>query len=314
LVVLGIDIGGNQIKAGMVDELGAILASRTVETPPDLEGFIPSLQDAIRWLLEATALPAGVGVGCKGIINPDSTMVEVLPGSLHYLEGLRLSDLVGLPVDVPVFADNDARVALAGEMVWGAAKGYENVVMLTLGTGVGGAVIANGQLLRGHAGVAGHLGHLTVDPDGPICSCGNRGCLETVFSARAIEGEAWSAVHRGCPSTLTRLFREQPQLATCRTIFQAAAEGDELSQSIIEKAIHALAAAIAGLLHVFDPEVVILGGQMVDAGAELLTPLREEVWARSRGLLGREVPLLEQLVSDKSGIVNAAGLVMAPRA
>jgi glucokinase len=297
----------------MVDELGAILASRTVETPPDLEGFVPSLHDAIRWLLEATALPAGVGVGCKGIINPDSTLVEVLPGALHYLEGLRLSDLVGLPVDVPVFADNDARVALAGEMVWGAAKGYENVVMLTLGTGVGGAVIANGHLLRGHAGVAGQLGHLTVDPDGPLCSCGNRGCLETVFSARAIEGEAWSAVHRGCPSTLTRLFREHPQLATCRTIFQAASEGDELSRSIIAKAIHGLAAAIAGLLHVFDPEVVILGGQVVDAGAELLTPLRDEVWARSRGLLGREVPILEQQVSDKSGIVGAAGLAMAPR-
>jgi glucokinase len=313
LVVLGIDIGGTQIRAGMVDELGAILASRTVETPPDLEGFVPSLHDAIRWLLEATALPAGVGVGCKGVINPDSTLVEVLPGALHYLEGLRLSDLVGLPIDVPVFADNDARVALAGEMVWGAAKGYENVVMLTLGTGVGGAVIANGHLLRGHAGVAGQLGHLTVDPDGPLCSCGNRGCLETVFSARAIEGEAWSAVHRGCPSTLTRLFREQPQLATCRTIFQAASEGDELSQSIIAKAIHGLAAAIAGLLHVFDPEVVILGGQVVDAGAELLTPLRDEVWARSRGLLGREVPILEQQVSDKSGIVGAAGLVMAPR-
>jgi len=313
LVVLGIDIGGTQIRAGMVDELGAILASRTVETPPDLEGFVPSLHDAIRWLLEATALPAGVGVGCKGVINPDSTLVEVLPGALHYLEGLRLSDLVGLPIDVPVFADNDARVALAGEMVWGAAKGYENVVMLTLGTGVGGAVIANGHLLRGHAGVAGQLGHLTVDPDGPLCSCGNRGCLETVFSARAIEGEAWSAVHRGCPSTLTRLFREQPQLATCRTIFQAASEGDDLSQSIIAKAIHGLAAAIAGLLHVFDPEVVILGGQVVDAGAELLTPLRDEVWARSRGLLGREVPILEQQVSDKSGIVGAAGLVMAPR-
>ena len=297
----------------MVDELGAILASRTVETPPDLEGFVPSLHDAIRWLLEATTLPAGVGVGCKGIINPDSTLVEVLPGALHYLEGLRLCDLIGLPIDVPVFADNDARVALAGEMVWGAAKGYDDVIMLTLGAGVGGAVIANGQLLRGHAGMAGYLGHLTVDPDGPLCSCGNRGCLETVFSARAIEGEAWSAVHRGCPSTLTRLFREQPQLATCRTIFQAASEGDELSQSIVAKAIHTLAAAIAGLLHVFDPEVAILGGQVVDAGAELLTPLREEVWARSRGLLGREVPLLEQQVSDKSGIVGAAGLVMAPR-
>jgi glucokinase len=313
LVVLGIDIGGTQIKAGMVDELGAILASRTVETPPDLEGFVPSLHDAIRWLLEATTLPAGVGVGCKGIINPDSTLVEVLPGVLHYLEGLRLSDLVGLPIDVPVFADNDARVALAGEMVWGAAKGYQDVIMLTLGAGVGGAVIANGQLLRGHTGMAGYLGHVTVDPDGLPCSCGNRGCLETVFSARAIEGEAWSAVHRGCPSTLTRLFREQPQLATCRTIFQAASEGDELAQSIVGKAIHVLSAAVTGLVHIFDPQVVILGGQIVDAGTDLLTPLREEVWARSRNLLGREVPILEQEVADKSGIVGAAGLVMAPR-
>lgn len=314
MVLLGIDIGGAQIRAGMVDEQGAILASRTVPTPNDLDGFLPSLHDAIRWLLEATDLPAGVGVGCKGVINPDSTLVETLMGPLHYLEGQRLSQLVGLPMDVPVFADNDARVAMAGEMVWGAARGLDNVLMLTLGTGVGGAVIANGHLLRGHSGFAGHLGHITVDPDGSLCSCGNRGCLETVFSARAIEGEAWAAVHRGCSSTLTRLFREQPQLATCRTIFQAACEGDALSTSIVSKAIRGLGAAIAGLLHVFDPEIVIIGGPMADAGADLLVPLQEEVWSRSRGLLGRDVPLVEQQVPDRSGIVSAAGLVMAPRA
>lgn len=313
MVVLGIDIGGTQIRAGMVDEKGAILASRTIPTPGDVEAFVPSLQDAIRWLLEATTVPAGVGVGCKGIINPDSTRVEMLPGALHFLEGQCLSELVGLPADVPVFADNDARVALAGEMVWGAARNRENALMLTLGMGVGGAALVDGHLLRGHSGVAGHLGHITVDPEGSLCGCGNRGCLETVFSARAIEGEAWSAVHRGCASTLTRLFREQPQLATCRTIFQAASEGDELSQLIIARATGRLAAAIAGLLHVFDPEVVILGGQVADAGDELIIPLQEEVWERSRGLLGREVPLVQQEVGDKSGIVGAAGLVMAPR-
>jgi glucokinase len=313
MVVLGIDIGGTNIRAGMVDGEGAILASRTIPTPNDLDGFIPSLQDAIRWLLEATALPAGVGIGCKGTINPDSTQVEILTGSLHFLEGLRLSDLVGLPLDVPVFADNDARVAMAGEVVWGAAKGHDNVVMLTLGNTVGGAVIANGHLLRGHSGVAGHLGHITVDPEGALCACGSRGCLETVFSARAIEGQAWAAVHRGCSSTLTRLFREQPQLATCRTIFQAASEGDALSMAIVSKAIRSLGAAIAGLLHVFDPELVIIGGKVADAGEELLIPLQEEVWTRSRRLLGRDVPLVEQQVADKSGIVGAAGLVMAPR-
>jgi glucokinase len=313
MVVLGIDIGGAQIRAGMVDENGAILASRTIPTPNDLETFLPTLQDAIRWLLEATTAPAGVGVGCKGAVNPDTTVVELLPGTLHFLEGLRLADLVGLPLDVPVFADNAARVALAGEMVWGAARNRQDVIMLTLGAGVGGAVLAHGRLLRGQTGVAGHLGHITVDPEGAVCGCGNRGCLETIFSARAIEGEGWAAVHRGCASSLTRLFREQPQLASCRTIFQAASEGDELAQSIVARAIRGLGAGIAGLLHIFDPEVVILGGQLVEAGADLIAPLKQEVWQRTRRLIRREVPILEQEVADKSGIVGAAGLAMAPR-
>lgn len=313
MVVLGIDIGGTQIKAGMVDEAGAILASRTIATPPDLDSFLPSLHEAIRWLLEATTLPAGVGVGCKGIINPDSTHVEVLNGTLHYLQGLRLSELIGLPAEVPVFADNDARVALAGELVWGAARGRADVLMLTLGMGVGGAVLTQGQLLRGHSGVAGHLGHISLDPGGPPCFCGNRGCLETVFSARALEAEAWAAVHRGCPSTLTRLFREQPQLATWRTVFQAAREGDELAAGIVNGALQKFGGALAGLLHVFDPELVILGGQVADAGSDLLNPLRKEVWQRSGRLLRRQVPLVVQQVADKSGIVGAAGLVLAPR-
>jgi predicted NBD/HSP70 family sugar kinase len=158
--------------------------------------------------------------------------------------------------------------------------------------------------------MAGNLGHITIDPDGPVCACGNRGCLETAFSARAIEGEAWAAVHRGCASSLTLLFREQPQLATCRTVFQAAREGDEVAFAIVSKAIQRLAAAIAGLLHVFDPELAILGGPVADA--DLLVPLQEEVWRRSRGLLGREVPLVEQQVADRSGIVSAAGLAFRP--
>jgi glucokinase len=313
MVILGIDIGSAHVKAGMVDETGAIVASRSMRTPADLDTFQMELDQAVRWLIDATESPAGVGVGCKGVIDPDSTRIDLLPGALHYLEGLRLSDLVGLSDEAPVFADNDARVALAGEMVWGAARGLRNVMMLTLGNGVGGAVIANGHLLRGHSGIAGLLGHITVEADGARCSCGNRGCLETVFSARAIESEARAAVHRGCDSTLTRLFREQPQLATCRTVFQAAAEGDALAKEIVATAIHKLAAAMAGLLHVFDPEVAIVGGQVADAGADLLTPLREEVWERSRGLLGRDVPIVEQQVADKSGIVGAAGLAMATR-
>jgi len=313
MVILGIDIGGAQVKAGMVDESGAIVASRSMRTPADLDTFQMELDAAVRWLIDATEQPAGVGVGCKGVIDPDSTRIDILPGALHYLEGHRLSDLVGLSGDAPVFADNDARVALAGEMVWGAARGRRDGLMLTLGNGVGGAAMVHGQMLRGHTGSAGLLGHITVDPDGARCSCGNRGCLETVFSARALESEARAAVHRGCASTLTRLFRDQPQLATCRTVFQAAAEGDEIAREIVSRAIYKLAAALAGLLHVFDPEIAIIGGQVADAGADLMAPLREETWRRSHGLLGRDVPLVEQEVADKSGIVGAAGLAMATR-
>jgi glucokinase len=313
MMILGIDIGGSQVRAGMVDDSGAVAASRTIQTPADLDGFVASLQEAIRWLISTTSLPAGVGVGCKGAVDPDSTLVLRLSGTLHYLQEQSISELVGLPPEVPVFADNDARAALAGEMMWGAARDLRDVLMLNLGNTVGGAVLIDGKLLRGSRGMAGMLGHVTVEPDGAICACGNRGCLQTVFSAQAIESEAWAAVHRGCDSVLTTLFREQPQLATCRTVFGAAREGDRVACSVVDRAIRRLASAMAGLMHVFDPEAVILGGHVADAGRDLLDPLREEVWSRSRGLLGRELPLLEAQVADRSGIVGAAALVVAPR-
>jgi glucokinase len=311
--ILGVDIGGTQIRAGMVDDAGGITASRTIQTPGDLDQLAISLNDAIRWLVQTTGLPAGVGVGCKGAIDPDSTLVQKLPGALHCLQGQRISELIDLPPDVPVFADNDARAALAGEVVWGAARDLHDVLMLNLGNTVGGAVLIDGKLLRGSHGMAGMLGHVTVEPDGTICACGSRGCLQTVFSAQAIESEAWAAVHRGCDSVLTTLFREQPQLATCRTVFGAAREGDRVACAVVDRAIRRLAAAMAGLMHVFDPAAVILGGHVADAGGDLLDPLQEEVWSRSRGLLGRDVPMLEAQVADTSGIVGAAALVMAPR-
>src|ERR1700680_3855171 len=103
----------------MGEQQGPLLASRTIATPNDLDSFLPSLQDAIHWLIEATGDPTGVGVGCKGTINRENTTIETLLGPLHFLQGLRIADIVGLPLNVPVFADNDARVALAGEVVWG---------------------------------------------------------------------------------------------------------------------------------------------------------------------------------------------------
>jgi glucokinase len=227
--------------------------------------------------------------------------VDVLPGTLHFLEGQLLSEFApGAPV---VRADNDARAALAGEVAWGAARGRRNAVMLTLGTGVGGGILADGRLLRGSTGVAGHLGHLTVDPEGPLCICGNRGCLETIFSARAIEGEAIAAVLRGCHSSLT-----DPAAITCEAVFTAAAAGDELARLICDRAVKYLAGAIAGIFGALDPEVVIVGGQIAEAGPVLFEPLQRQVTERARRLVGHDVPIVRAEIAEP-GIVGAAALV-----
>ncbi len=305
MLALGIDIGATRIKAGLVDDGGRILKGTSAPTPLAPEEFERVLRRLAAEVRAGGEAIAGVGVGCKGVIDAETSRVAILPGTLHFLEGRLLCDLAGMPVK----ADNDARVAMAGEMVWGAARGRRNAVMLTLGTGVGGAVLADGRLLRGLTGAAGHLGHVVVDPDGPPCICGNTGCLEALFSAHAIEAAALGVVHRGCASTLTERFRAAPGELTCRDVFEAASEGDRQARRILDRAIRFLGAGIAGLIHIFDPEVVILGGQISEAGAALFDPVREETAWRSRAMIGRVVPIVAQQVADTSGVAGAAALV-----
>ena len=308
-MLLGIDIGGTQIKGATVDETGAVTQSLRVNTPASLDEFRQALPHLIRQLSASAAAVTAIGIGCKGIINPETTRVEVLPGTLHYLEGQPLSEIVGpaLPAGVPIAADNDARVALAGEVAWGAARKCRNVVMLTLGTGVGGGVVADGRVLRGATGAAGHIGHLTVDPFGVLCICGNRGCLETVFSARTIESEAFAAIHRG---TASRLLAHGDKLPSCAEVFELARQGDAVASDIIRKATAVLGGAIAGLAFVFDPELIILGGQISEAGDVLLGPLRAEVLWRTQGLLRREIPIVRSALVDPSGVLGAAALAL----
>jgi glucokinase len=300
VTVVGLDIGGTSIKAGRVDESGRVLASVSAPTPASLAAMREVAPALVGQVADSPAA-LRIGIGCRGIIDQETTRVDALPGPGAYLEGTLLREL--FDARAVVAADNDARVAMAGEMRWGAARGRRNAVMLTLGTGVGGAVVAEGQLLRGAGGVAGHLGHITVDVDGPLCICGNIGCLETLFSARAIEAEAFAAAHRECDTVLTRSSQ-------CEQIFAAAALGDTVAAGIVARSTRMLAAAIAGLVHAFDPEVVILGGQIAAAGEALFGPVRQEVWRRTRRLLRREVPIVGSQLNDPSGILGAAALVL----
>lgn len=311
-MILGFDIGGTTIKAGLLDDAGRIVRRESVATPSTLAEFQNAASRIIASLTGGEPLE-GAGFGCPGIVRPQDTVVECLPGRMDYLEGARLADLVApfLAPGARVAADNDARAALAGELGFGAARGKRDALMLTLGSGVGGAIVSGGQLLRGHAGVAGHIGHLTADPNGPWCLCGNRGCLETFFSARAIEVEAVAAIQRGCDSLLRTRYAGAPLTVTTAAVFACAAEGDAVARSIVERALGYLSGVIAGLLHVLDSEVVILGGQIAQAGPALFDPIRADVGRRTRRLLKRAVPIVAAQVGEHAGIIGAGALAMS---
>ncbi len=302
-MAIGVDIGATTIKAALVGLRGNSIASFHEDSPRT----ISSLQNYIRSVRQQATVPVlGIGIGCKGVIDAATTRVNRLPGDLNFLEGLMLRGLASVD-GLPVCADNDARTALVGEVLWGAARGRRNVVLLTLGTGVGAAALVDGVIVRGASGAACHLGHVTLDIRGGLCICGNYGCLETCFSSRAIESSYFAHIHRASPTRLS--LDDAGRTPSTEAIFQAAADGDPCARRVLDLAFESLTAALVSFLHIFDPELLILGGNIAAAGPQLLAPLHEEVARRTSVLLGRKVPIVFQSTGGYGGVAGAAGLV-----
>lgn len=302
-LVVGVDIGATAIKAALVTQGGNLIESfrePSPRTPAILRDFVHSV------LKRAQPQVRGIGIGCRGVIDTATSRVNSLPGELNFLEGRLLADVIEAG-DLPVLADNDARTALVAEVLWGAARGKRHVVMLTLGTGVGGAVLVDGAMLRGASGAAGHLGHMSLDPHGGLCICGNYGCVETRFSSRAIESDYLAHLHRAAPATLSSSQTGGPP--STQAIFRAATEGDESARCVIDRALKSLTATVVSVLHIFDPEVLIIGGNIAEAGPQLISPIRDEITRRTRILLGREVPIVFQSLIGYGGVAGAAGLI-----
>lgn len=300
---LGVDIGATGIKAAVVNTTGERLESFQSASPRSVEVLQNFVHSAFR---QARVPLRGIGIGCRGIIDAQSSRINSIPGDLQFLEGSFLNQVLAID-GVQVRVDNDARTALLAEVLWGAARGRRNVILLTLGTGVGGAAMVDGVILHGAAGIAGHFGHMTVDLGGQLCICGNHGCLETRFSSRAIEGDYFAHLHRAAAHTLS--LAEDGKTPTTEAIFQAAAKGDESAQRVLARALEYLTASVVSLFHIFDPEVLILGGNIVTAGDQLLSPLRIAVAQYSRRMMGREVPIVEQTAVGYGGVLGGAGLI-----
>ncbi|MDP6539769.1 MAG: ROK family protein [Planctomycetota bacterium] len=289
---IGIDLGGTNIKAAAVDTAGSLLGARTVATEDRDDGTNPArwshaLLGLIGDLERAGSGSAeAIGLAAPGLAAADRRSIAHMPGRLEGLEGLDWTHALQTPRPVTVL--NDAHAALVGEAWTGAAAGLDHAVLFTLGTGVGGACLADGRLLEGAGGRAGHWGHLCLDPGGEPDITGMPGSLEDAVGECSLER------------------RSEGRFRTTRELVTAAAAGDEGARAVWERSVRSLACAVASAINVLDPQAVILGGGAARAGAALFELLEAELDAIEWRPLDRRVPVLPAQLGPLAGAVGAA--------
>ncbi len=285
------DIGGTKIAAVVAKEDGTVVSrqsepTRSQEGPDAILGRLRKL--AVAALIEAKTAPAelsGIGISCGGPLDIQ-TGVIYSPPNLPGWEALPIRDLCqGWFPNVPIFLDNDANATALAEWRYGAGRGAQNVVFLTMGTGIGGGLILDGRLYRGTNDLAGEVGHQTILINGPLCGCGKRGCLEALASGPAIARLARENLSYGRGKALLALADGEPDNVTAQHVVEAAKAGDSFSKGILVEAGTYMGIGLANLIQILNPERIILGTIAVHAGDLILDPIREAVeeyaWNRS---------------------------------
>jgi glucokinase len=305
---VGIDIGGTKIAALRISAAGEIRSRCVIPTPAtDPSAAMPAIEAAAAAVFEDGV--AAIGVGMAGLIDVRSGVLLSAPNLAW--RALSVSEGLGARFGLPVTVDNDATAAAWGESRLGASRGSDDSLFVGVGTGIGGGIVAGGRLLRGSHGLAGEIGHIIVEPGGPQCGCGNRGCWEQVASGVAIARAGGRAVSDEPGSPIARLAGGDPRRATGELVTEAARDGDAAAVEILTTVGRRLGEGIAGLVNVLDPEVVVLGGGVGEAGDLLLGPLREAYLAAVEGADVRpEVPIVPARLGNDAGAIGAALLAL----
>ncbi len=286
--VIGIDIGGTNCVGGAVAVDGSqAVATATLPTlagrgPAALVADLAAMTARIAAQVAAVDPAAaihGVGVGAPGPLDLQRGVVLLTP-NLGWTD-VPLRDMMATATGLPVALENDANCAVLAETWVGAARGGRWVIGLTLGTGIGGAIVNEGKLHRGASDAAGEFGHMVIDLNGPLCGCGNRGCLEALASGRNIARRAQQLIRCGRPSTLVALAGGSTEQVTAELVYRAAAEGDELAQQVTADTARFLGIGVANYLNIFNPDIVVILGGVAAAGDALFTPLRAQVAQRA---------------------------------
>jgi glucokinase len=311
-LAIGIDAGGTKVAGLLVDVEKVddpILDRRLVQTPiQDAEAIARTVVAVARDLVGGVDGVAAVGVGAAGLVDR-SGVLRFAP-NMAWRE-FPLADRVERGVGLPTYVDNDANVAAWGEYRFGAGRGRDDMLLLTVGTGIGGGIISDGRLFRGAHGFAAEVGHIIVEPNGPRCGCGNLGCWEQMASGRAIDRLGREAAREQLDSRLTELAGGDPDRVDGNVVTDAAKEGDPLAMHVLAEVGRRLGEGIAGLVNVLDPEVVVVGGGAVEAGDLLLDPARRAFQEAVEAPAHRpDTPIIPAHLGNDAGAVGAADLAV----
>ena len=302
---LGIDLGGINVAAGLVSDSGKILARRSVPTPRTPDAVADAIAEHVKSLLAETDEPIRyIGLGSPGTIEPETGMVEYWSNlDFHHVP---LAKMIEERTGLPVRMENDAGCAALGEYIAGAGKGSSSMVVITLGTGIGGGAVLEGRLYTGlnHAGL--EVGHLVIEHHGRPCTCGRKGCFETYCSATALIRETRKAMDSAPDSLLWTLAGSKEQVSG-KLIFDAYSQGDPTARAIVEEFLSYLGDGVSSLVNIFQPEVFAIGGGLAGAGETILGPVREildhEDYARSSA---KRTRLVQARLGNDAGIIGAA--------
>jgi glucokinase len=311
---LGVDVGGTKILAALVRESGKIAGRKRCSTPrtANPEETLTAVLDLAKDVLSAAGVDndalAGIGVAVPGIVDSHQGRVAITPNM--NLTGFPMGQRLRKAFSVPVALGNDVNLGTLGEQWLGAAALADSAVGIFVGTGIGGGIILDGHLIAGHRGAAGEVGHMRMHRDGPLCGCGARGCLEAFASRTAIERDIRQAVAVGRKTILTELIG--PELGVIRSsmLKRALAENDPLVKEIMGRAAETLGVACLQIRHLFDPEVIILGGGVVEACPSFILPIVQQAIASDR--MANALPGGKVVVSalgDDAVVLGAVALV-----
>lgn len=310
---IGIDVGGTNVKIALVDSNGKIGYSNTIPTRAEMgyEYTINNMKQAIKDLLTETKLSAkdieGIGFGLPGQVDFKSGIVRLITNIPGWVE-IPLAKMIEDEFHIPTRIDNDVRCAALGELNFGAGKGCQNLICITVGTGIGSGLIINGKLVRGASNAAGEIGHIKLQMhDGPICGCGDTGCLEAFASGPAIVAMAEEYILGG-KSTKYREMANGNDI-TPFIVAEAAKAGDAVAKRIFTRMGEYIGIGMASVVNLLNPEKIIIGGGVADAGDILLNPLKETIKNRAMKIAGETVEVVPAQLGNTAGVIGASLLI-----